>query len=78
MLSPVELSGAPGAGLDVRVVNPLPPPAAPGAAAPAAAVPGTGTGLIGLAERVELTGGTLSARARDGEFRLHAWLPWPR
>jgi len=33
--------------------------------------------LIGLTERVELAGGRLDARARDGEYRLHAWLPWP-
>jgi signal transduction histidine kinase len=40
-------------------------------------VPGTGTGLIGLAERVELAGGTLETGPRDGEFVLRAWLPWP-
>jgi hypothetical protein len=38
--------------------------------------PGTGTGLIGLAERLELTGGTLEHRREAGEFLLHAWLPW--
>jgi signal transduction histidine kinase len=40
-------------------------------------VPGTGTGLIGLAERVELARGTLETGPRDGEFVLRAWLPWP-
>ena len=40
-------------------------------------VPGSGTGLIGLNERLELAGGTLESRARGGEFVLHAWLPWP-
>jgi signal transduction histidine kinase len=42
-----------------------------------ALVPGAGTGLIGLAERLELAGGHLESRAVDGEFRLRAWLPWP-
>ncbi|HEY6497236.1 MAG TPA: histidine kinase [Trebonia sp.] len=67
----VALSGAPGAGLDVSVVNRLASPRA------AVSVPGTGTGLIGLAERLELAGGKLEFRAGDGEFRLRAWLPWP-
>jgi signal transduction histidine kinase len=67
----VALSGGPGRGLDVAVVNRLAP------ARPASPVPGTGTGLIGLTERLELAGGTLEARADDGEFRLRAWLPWP-
>ena len=38
---------------------------------------GSGTGLIGLAERVQLTGGRLSHDAlSDGGFALHATLPW--
>jgi hypothetical protein len=41
-------------------------------------VPGTGTGLIGLTERLELAGGRLEFRASGGEFRLKAWLPWPK
>jgi signal transduction histidine kinase len=40
-------------------------------------VPGSGTGLIGLTERLELAGGRLEWRNSDGEFRLSAWLPWP-
>jgi signal transduction histidine kinase len=39
-------------------------------------VPGTGTGLIGLAERVELAGGRLESGPGDGEFVLRVWLPW--
>jgi signal transduction histidine kinase len=69
----VTLDGEPGAGLDVTVVNPAGP--AP-AFAGAAAVPGTGTGLIGLTERLELAGGKLEWHNADGEFLLHAWLPW--
>ena len=37
---------------------------------------GTGTGLIGLTERVELLGGRISAGATGDGFRLEAWLPW--
>lgn len=40
--------------------------------------PGSGTGLVGLTERVHLAGGTLDhGRATGGGFRLHASLPWP-
>jgi signal transduction histidine kinase len=38
---------------------------------------GTGTGLVGLTERVQLAGGELDHRVTAGEFRLSAWLPWP-
>jgi signal transduction histidine kinase len=66
----VTLGGHPGAGLEVSVVNGL------GAVA-AATVPGTGTGLIGLSERLELAGGKLNWRNSGDEFQLCAWLPWP-
>jgi len=69
----VTLDGGPGAGLDVKVVNRLAPAGAPGSG-----VPGSGTGLIGLGERLELAGGKLESGARGGEFLLHAWLPWPQ
>jgi signal transduction histidine kinase len=40
-------------------------------------VPGAGTGLIGLAERVELAGGELRhGPGPDGDFVLRAELPW--
>jgi signal transduction histidine kinase len=43
----------------------------------ARAVPGTGTGLVGIAERVELAGGSLHfGPAADGTFVLRATLPW--
>jgi signal transduction histidine kinase len=81
----VTLDGGPGPGLDVTIVNRLAAVGAAGSATGGAAsggaagppVPGSGTGLIGLSERLELAGGTLESRARDGEFMLHAWLPWP-
>jgi signal transduction histidine kinase len=45
--------------------------------ASAAALPGAGTGLIGLAERVALAGGELEHGPRpDGDFVLRATLPW--
>ena len=37
---------------------------------------GTGTGLVGLTERIELLGGTLRAAPTAGGFALDAWLPW--
>jgi signal transduction histidine kinase len=76
----VTLDGGPGAGLDVTIVNRLPIDSGPGASGAGAGgrrVPGSGTGLIGLGERLELAGGKLESGARAGEFRLHAWLPWP-
>jgi signal transduction histidine kinase len=41
-------------------------------------IPGSGQGLVGLAERTELAGGRLDhGRTLNGDFRLGAWLPWP-
>jgi signal transduction histidine kinase len=40
-----------------------------------AAVPGTGLGLLGLRERLDLLGGRLEYGPSDGVFRLTAWLP---
>ncbi|HEX6336796.1 MAG TPA: histidine kinase [Jiangellaceae bacterium] len=68
----IELSGRPGEGIVIEIRNQFPH----GAKGPA--IPGSGTGLIGLAERVRLAGGRLDHGTSDaGEFRLHAWLPWP-
>lgn len=61
----------PGA-VTVEVANPLP-------AGPAAPIPGAGAGLIGLGERLSLVGGRLvHGPTGDGDFRLHASLPWRR
>jgi signal transduction histidine kinase len=47
--------------------------------APAPALPGAGSGLIGLGERVELAGGELHTDvAESGDFVLAATLPWER
>ncbi|MFG2246605.1 sensor histidine kinase [Spirillospora sp. NPDC048823] len=59
------------AGLDIEIVNALPP-----GPAPALTMPVSGAGLVGLAERVALVGGTLEhGRTGDGRFRLRARLP---
>ena len=67
----VQVDGGPGDGLLIDIRNLLPdqPPDSP---------PGSGTGLVGLAERAQLAGGRLGHEVTpDGEFRLHAALPWP-
>jgi signal transduction histidine kinase len=70
----VCVTGTAGTGLTISVRN----PAAVGTRT-AAALPGTGAGLVGLAERATLAGGRLSSgRGADGEFTLSAWLPWPQ
>jgi signal transduction histidine kinase len=69
----VSVDGEPGAGLTIEVRNRLPV----GAYA-AAGIPGTGTGIVGLAERASLAGGRLEhGRTDAGDYRLWAWLPWP-
>jgi len=68
----VAVHGAPGDGLHIEIRNRWP------VAGPAEPIPGTGTGLIGLAERASLAGGRLShGRGGQNEFVLSAWLPWP-
>ncbi|MCM4082857.1 sensor histidine kinase [Paractinoplanes hotanensis] len=39
-------------------------------------LPGSGTGLIGVGERVALVGGRVEYGADGDRFRLEAWLPW--
>ena len=69
----VTVAGAAGDGLTVEVRNRLP------VGGGAAGIPGAGTGIVGLAERVGLAGGRLEhGRTGEGDFRLFAWLPWPR
>jgi len=74
--APVDLriEGAPGNGLTLEVRNPAPVLAAGGSE-----IPGSGAGLVGLAERATLSGGHLEHGLDEhGEFRLRAWLPWPQ
>jgi signal transduction histidine kinase len=66
----VTVQGGPGTGLHVTVSNPL-----PGAGFAQRA---GGSGLIGLAERVALAGGTLKhGPTKDGRFVVDAVLTWP-
>jgi signal transduction histidine kinase len=68
----VSVSGRPGQGLHITVRNRL--PLHPAAEAP---LPGSGLGLVGLAERVTLSGGTLShGPSPDGDFVVSAALRW--
>jgi signal transduction histidine kinase len=71
----VTISAPPGSALAVAVVSRH----AVGVAAPGPfALPGAGTGLVGLAERVELAGGELEhGPDATGDFVLRATLPWP-
>jgi signal transduction histidine kinase len=65
----VTVQGGPGTGLHVTVSNPLPVGLAHRAG---------GSGLIGLAERVALAGGTLKhGPTDDGRFVVDAVLTWP-
>ncbi|GAB2842386.1 hypothetical protein GCM10027176_52870 [Actinoallomurus bryophytorum] len=68
----VLVGGVPGTDLLIDIRNPLP------ATESAPLVPGSGLGLVGLTERVRLAGGQLDHEIIDGQFRLHASLPWPR
>ncbi|WP_345560353.1 sensor histidine kinase [Nonomuraea rosea] len=63
-----ELGGRPGHGLRIRVSNPAPFGTSAG--------PGARLGLVGLAERTRMAGGTLSHAVQDGRFVLDARLPW--
>ena len=64
----VIVEGEAGGVLEIRVRNAL--------VAAAPETTGSGTGLIGLTERVSLAGGSVEYGAQDGEFRLHVVLPW--
>jgi signal transduction histidine kinase len=68
----VVVDGRPGGGLLIEIRNPV---VNGNAAGPA--IGGSGTGLIGLTERVRLAGGELDYQAAGGEFRLSVRLPWP-
>ncbi|MEU8162479.1 sensor histidine kinase [Micromonospora parva] len=68
----VDVSGGPGTGLSVAISNRWPVGTPEGGT-----LPGAGTGLVGVSERVTLAGGRLAyGRDDSGDFRLAAWLPW--
>ena len=65
----VRITGDGAHGVTVEVVNRRP-------VGSAALLPGSGTGLLGLRERILLVGGTLeSGPTPDGGWRVVAWLP---
>jgi signal transduction histidine kinase len=66
----VQVDGAPGDGLRVRVSNRLP-------VAATRPLPGSGSGLLGLRERVTLAGGTLEhGPTPTGDFVVDARFAW--
>ncbi|WP_411574445.1 sensor histidine kinase [Streptomyces fradiae] len=73
----VRVAPAPdGGALEVEVRNGAPPAPVPAAGPPDDALPGGGYGLVGLRERAELLGGSLTAGPRpDGGFAVRAVLP---
>ena len=71
----LALAGEPGGRLTIELSNPAGPPHPAGREDPA--IQGSGTGLIGLTERVRLAGGGIEHGLSGSEFRLHAWLPFP-
>ncbi|RCK68757.1 histidine kinase [Desertihabitans brevis] len=66
----VVLRRVDGPALEVEVRNTLP------LGTTGSQIPGAGSGLAGLAERVGLEGGRLQHGVVDGDFRLRAVLPW--
>ncbi|GHB76042.1 two-component sensor histidine kinase [Streptomyces umbrinus] len=59
------------------VPGPVGAPAPTSVPGPAAnLVPGSGQGLIGMRERVDLAGGRLRHRTTPTDFHLDVWLPW--
>ncbi|MET0190083.1 MAG: histidine kinase, partial [Pseudonocardia sediminis] len=67
----VRVGGGQGGELVVEIVNAVP------VGVTGREIPGAGTGLTGVAERVTLHGGTLTHGVDAGRFRLVARIPWP-
>ena len=64
----IRLAGSPADGVDVWLRNPV--------GFDPSAAPGSGLGLLGLAERAQLAGGTLEHGRNGSAFVVHGWLPW--
>ena len=78
--APVEVTvrGGRDAGLEVEVVSRRWVGHRDAAVLTAGELPGAGTGLVALAERVSLAGGVLvHGPTSEGDFALRAALPWP-
>jgi signal transduction histidine kinase len=72
----VEIGGTPGERLTLVVSNTVPDDWQ-GRSGSADHPPGSGLGLIGLAERARLAGGELVHGIESGRFIVKAWMPWP-
>ena len=67
VIAPESANGVPGVGVSVSNQRPV---------AAGSLLPGSGAGLIGLRERVAVSGGTLHAGPKpDGGWEVKAWLP---
>ncbi|MFZ2501404.1 MAG: histidine kinase [Nocardioides sp.] len=64
----LTLTGGPKQGVTVELTNPT--------GFRDTAAPGSGLGLVGLAERAALQGGTLTSARSGQSFTLRCWLPW--
>ena len=64
----IDLHGSPDEGIDVVLANPL--------GFGPSTTPGSGLGLVGLAERAALRGGRVEHDTRSGTFVLRGWVPW--
>jgi len=73
----IVLDGTAGRDLRILVINPLHgTPTGDAGNAGTERLPGAGTGLVGIGERVALAGGRVEYGAEQDRFRLEAWLPW--
>jgi signal transduction histidine kinase len=64
----IRVTGSPEDGIDILLRNPL--------GFGPTTTPGSGLGLVGLAERAELRGGRVEHRNDGSMFVLHGWIPW--
>lgn len=72
----LSLHGSPAEGLDFVVRNPR---SFETSRTGRRTAPSSGLGLVGLAERANLSGGGMrQRRTPEGDFVLEVWLPWPR
>lgn len=67
----VTVDARPGSRVELVVTNAALPA---GSGQPGA---GSGTGLLGMAERVRLSGGEITHGVEGGQFVLRVWVPWP-
>lgn len=72
----IRVDASPDRGVDIVVRNGLPDRAPRDGGTRGEAVPGTGSGILGMHERADAVGGTLSAGREDASFVVRAHLPW--